>query len=268
MGDRGSAYEGVDSLDSFSDSAALFAYRTELLARSAQQSAFIAARLDSVPTSGFEIACGNGRLLIDLARRGTIDSGSGIDLAESRIAFADEWVAAENLHGLSFRAGDVLTAELPRGKCRLAICITGALGYFEPAGAGLGAQVVDRLASALAPGGLAVIELYPHPEYRRLLEATGGRARVWQELPASDPWRYYLSQLVLDGNVLTHRKTFIHRSEARVDEGREEQLWLYDAHSATQLLKNAGLTDIACFEGWTDRPYGGGETLVITARAA
>jgi SAM-dependent methyltransferase len=260
------AYEGVDDLGSFAGPAAVAAYRRQLREGTAHQSEFIAARLGGDGGSVLEVACGNGRLLIDLALRDVIGGGHGIDLAASRIGFATAWAREEGLDNLTFEAGDALQAELPRETCSLALCITGALAYFEPLGPGLADAIVARLTGALEPGGLVVVELYPHPEYRRVLEVAGGHARLWQELPPEDPWRYYLSELTLDGETLTHRKTFIHRSDGEVDEGREERLTLYDAASAAALLTAAGLTDIGAFEGWSDQPYSGGETLVITAR--
>jgi hypothetical protein len=99
-----------------------------------------------------------------------------------------------------------------------------------------------------------------------LLEATGGTAQVWRELPHEDPWRFYLSELTLRDGVLTHRKTFIHRDDGRVDSGRTECLYLYTEREAEALVRDAGFCDVTCLDGWTAAPYAGGDVLVVLAR--
>ena len=84
-----------------------------------------------------EVGGGNGRLLIDLARRGRCGPGRGIDLAESRIAFALEWAADEGLGDVRFEAADALTYDWGDGTWDAALCVTSAFAYFEPLGYGL-----------------------------------------------------------------------------------------------------------------------------------
>src|SRR5205814_1989530 len=104
-----------------------------------------------------------------------------------------------------FVAADVLAYELPPRKFTAAVVITGAFAYFEPIAPGSAALLAARLYQALEPEGLLCLEIYPHPDYARLLAVTGGKARIWAELPADDPWRFYLSDLSLDtsGEILT-----------------------------------------------------------------
>lgn len=264
LADVANAYAGIEDPASFGDRAALERYRAALLARSAPQADFLAALVDT-PQRVIELACGNGRLLVELARRGLVADGEGWDIAASRIAFADAWAQELGRDELRFAAADLLAREGAPGAFDLALCITGALAYFEPAEAGLGRHVLRRLHDLLRPGGRVVLKLYPHPEYRPLLAATRGAARIWHELGAGDPWRFYLSELHLDGDVLTHAKTFVHRTEARIDEGRVERLLLYTPDSLSALLTAAGFGEVALHEGWTPAPYAGGEVLVATA---
>lgn len=258
------AYEGLEDPASFPDRQALERYRGELLERSAPQADLLLATA-AEPLTVLEVACGNGRLLIELARRGALCSGYGSDIAASRIRFARDWARDIGAESLEFHIENLLTAAMPVTSFDAALCITGALAYFEPSAPGRGSEVVARLHDALVPGGLLVLELYPHPEYREMLAATG-RARVWHELPEGDPWRFYLSDLHLDGDVLTHTKTFVHRHDNRIDEGRRERLFLYTAESVTALLHDAGFESVRLLDGWTDRPYSGGEVMVATAR--
>lgn len=261
------AYEGLESPASFGDAEAVAAYRAAMLERSGPQAALIAPLLDA-GADVLEVGCGNGRLLIELSRIGAIRGGRGIDLARSRIEFAQRWAADEGAIGLRFEAADVLALELAERSLGALLCITGAFAYFEPLAAGTGARLLRTWHGALAPGGLLVLELYPHPEYVTLLATTGGHARIWRELGPEDPWRFYLSDLALDpvSGILTHDKTFVHRSSGAIDEGRREQLMLYSSDQLGALLAGAGFVDVQLRDGWSDRAYDGGELMVVLAR--
>ena len=205
------AYEGIEAM--FPNRAALEAYRAGMLARSVEQADLISSLLESCAV--LEIGCGNGRLLIELARRGSLRAGFGIDAAHSRIEFARRWAEELGFDALRFEPADAVEFEPPAGSSDAIICITGTFAYFEPLVAGTAATLLARWARALRPGGLLVLELYPHAEGVRLLEAAGGRVRLWRELDADDPWRFYLSELWLEDRVLGHEKTFIHRRTRR-----------------------------------------------------
>jgi SAM-dependent methyltransferase len=261
----GAAYAGVESLDSFPDHGALDDYRASVLARSGPQAEFLLERLDG-PASILEVACGNGRLLIELAERGALHEALGLDIAETRIEFARKWAEDSGHAGLRFEAADVMEAEITDGAFDAAVCITGAFGYFEPVEAGSARALAHRLHDALRPGGLLCLELYQSPRYRRLAEAAGGEVRLWTELPPEDPWRFYLSHLVLEGPVLVHNKTFIHRQTGEVDAGRSERLYLYSPRDIEELLGEAGFEGVAAHEGWTREPYREGESMVVVAR--
>jgi SAM-dependent methyltransferase len=259
------AYEGLE--ERFADRAELEAYRAAMLDRSAAQAALIDARL---PATGplLEIGAGNGRLLVALAALGHGDA-LGIELSRSRTAFARAWAEELGLAGVRVETGDALQAELPPGRFAAALCITGALGYFAPATPDGDRRLLEQLRDALAPGGLLVLELYPHAEDRRILAAAGGALRRWSELPEPDPWRFYLSDLELDGDsaVLTHRKTFIARDGGAIDAGRVERLRLFDPDSLRALLAAVGgFSAPELLADWDGGPYDGGDVLVALAR--
>lgn len=261
------AYDDLEAPGSFPDRAALEAYRDGLLKTSRPQAELLAGLLGP-GARVLEIGCGNGRLLVELARREALAAGRGVDVSRSRIAFAREWTAELELSGLAFEAADALDVELEPESFDAAVCITGALGYFGAAEPRLDGRLLARLAGALTSGGLLCVELYPHRHERRLLEAAGGHVRTWRELPAEDPWRFYLSELSLRAGVLTHAKTFIHRETGEVDSGRSETLYLYEEPELRDLLAAAGFRDVECREGWTTETYSGGEVLVALARSS
>jgi SAM-dependent methyltransferase len=261
------AYEGMEDASSFADQAAVADYREGLIDRNRAQAEFIAAMLPDGARL-FEVGCGNGRLLIDLARRGKAGHGVGLDLARSRIEFAARWATDEGFEQLEFAQADALAREIEPASLDGALCVTSALAYFDPIEPGAAGRLAERLHAGLRPGGAVVLEVYPHPEWRGLLAHSGGRLRLWHELPDDDPWRFYLSDLSwdADGEVLTHAKTFVHRTEPVVDSGRSEQIVLYTPDTLRALLERAGFVDVELYEGWEGRPYDGGELLVATAR--
>jgi SAM-dependent methyltransferase len=260
------AYEGLEDPRAFPDEASLERYRAALLSRTQPQADFLAERVRPEARM-LEIACGNGRLLIELARRGVVKTGIGLDLAASRIAFAQSWADVMGLGGLRFDAVDVLEQELPPGPFAMVCCITGAFAYFEAAATGAAAELARGMGQVLEPGGLACLEIYTHPGHRRLIDASGGKVRIWSELPEDDPWRFYLSELSLDatGEVLTHEKTFVHRTNGTIDSGRNERLYLYTEESLAALLAGAGFEQIQVYDGWSGEKYAGGEVMVMTA---
>lgn len=265
----GRAYEGIESSDSFDDREAVESYRAGLIERTEVQADFVEQMLPAA-AEVLEVACGNGRLLVELATRGRIQRGYGTDLAASRIEFANQWASDWDLQELTFQAEDLVSGDFGAKSYDVVACITSALAYFDAARPGLAHEILLKLAGALRPDGSLVLELYPHPRERALLDVSDGDLRQWRELPDDDPWRFYLSRLMLDPNtnVMTHEKTFIHRTSGKIDSGRFEQIVLYDPQSLTDLLHEGGFVDVRTYEGWTSQPYAGGDVLVATARPA
>jgi SAM-dependent methyltransferase len=150
--DLASAYEGLEDASSFPDAASVERYRHLLVARTAIQADFLIRRIPA-PARLLEVACGNGRLLIEMARRRAIASGLGLDVARSRIAFAERWAADEGWDTLEFVAADALTCELPPQSFASVLVITGAFAYFEPLASGSATLLAAKLYQALARAG-------------------------------------------------------------------------------------------------------------------
>ena len=106
LGEVARAYEGLEDPASFPDRDALERYRAELLERSAPHADLIQNEVRT-PARVLEVACGNGRLLVELSRRGALRSGYGNDIAASRIAFAQQWAQDAGADEVEFRAEDL-----------------------------------------------------------------------------------------------------------------------------------------------------------------
>lgn len=264
-----SAYQGVEQLERFTGEQ-LAAYRRELLDRTAGQAELI-ARYAPADASMVEIGTGNGRLLVTLAQQHQLSDALGIDISASRIEFARRWAQDLGLDRLRFEAADAMTADLP-DQVDVAVCITGAFAYFDAIQPNAGKQLLERLRDSLKPGGSLVLELYPHPAWRGMLEGTESQElRLWKEMPESDPWQFYLSHLRFspDTQILAHHKTFVHRSTGEIDRGRSEHIRLYDPPGIRAELQETGYDDIATYGDWSGRAHRpDDEQLIVIARRA
>lgn len=255
MWDYKNAYNGYEDLATFTGDE-LAKYRQHLLEKSRPQSKWIKERFNI--ENVLEIGCGNGRLLIDLAE-GTAETdfyGSGIDVSDSRIKFAEKWYADAGINNLEFWVQDVLKPSwLLPGPNTLVICVTGTFGYFHPQDFKAPAFVLDRIKSSLDVDGAAVFELYNIPDKRkRMLEINNNHLRSWYKLAPEDKFDFYLEEFnyfpEID-NTMCHTKTFITKT-GRVDEGRYEMLKYYSKEEFRDLALSVGFRQID-FHGalWT-----------------
>ena len=67
--------------------------------------------------------------------------------------------------------------------------------------------------------------------------------------------------------MLTHHKTFVHRTSGEIDDSRREHLRLYDADELAAELRAAGFADVETYGGWSGAPASArDELLVVCAR--
>lgn len=112
-----------------------------------------------------EPACGTGRLVVELARRGY--EVSGFDLAEGSLAYARRRLAEAGLEAKVYR--DRLESfEAPAGGFDMAHCLVSTFKYLlteEDARAHL-----QRVADALAPGGVYILGVHTSAYEERRIE--------------------------------------------------------------------------------------------------
>ncbi len=246
------AYEGFET--SFANVEEIKRYRESKLAESALQAAFICSHCPGAQ-SFYEVGTGNGRLLVALAQQG-ITGATGIDVSQSRIAFAQRWASELSFTNIRFTAADGLQF-LPPQPVDCSLCITGALGYFDVLTPNGGLQLLKNFAAATRKGGWLVLELYTHPRDLGLMRAQNStELRVWRELAPSDPWRYYLSHLVFspETKILVHHKTFIRRSDSFIDQ-KKEAIRIYTEEEIRKDLQIVGFTNIQVFGNWKGEQY-------------
>lgn len=261
------AYEGVEAPANFPSTKALEQYRDAAIEKSRAQADFIATNF---PDSRrlFEACCGNGRLLVALAER--MEHMAGIDIAASRVAFAQRWVEDRRLDYIDVWLDDVLNPQRDVADYRadLVVCITGAFGYFEPAQAGGDRRAAENFSRVAKLGQNLLLELYQYPQWiTRCLERSDRTFREWIELPESDPFRFYLSEYRFDPEriILRHAKIFVGR-DGRIDDGRVEFLRIYGPDEIEAVLR-PWFCDVTFYRDWSGAPYReGDDTMIVTAR--
>jgi hypothetical protein len=264
-------YEGFERPQNFPTVEALEDYRKHLLQKTEAQVGFIARHLGQHKLRVIEFGSGNGRLLVALALKGMLEMGLGIEISQSRAAFAQRWVTDLELDSTVRNvAADALEfVDFDHGRFDLAVCISGAFGYFKPIRESAPAELLTKIRQTLVPGGYSLLELYQMPEQRRqMLALNNGKLRTWQPLPPEDRFAYYLDDLEYwhDQRVLRHGKIFIGR-DGTIDAGRVEVLAYYTDAELTSLLRQKGFDGARVYEGFDDKPYCEGQSpsLIVLA---
>jgi len=265
------SYEGFEEHASFPDREALEDYRSLLLDKSRAQVEFIRRRIPDRKLRVLELCSGNGRLLVSLARDGLLDHGLGIEISQSRTAFAQAWARDLCLSRLQFVAHDALHLdEVAVGRFDLAICVTGAFNYFEAIHESAPGRLLAAITGVLVPNGDVLVELYRLSERRRQMFALAdGRLRSWQPLPREDRFAFYLDDFTYweQARILKHEKTFIGRA-GQIDSGRIEVLKYYSLSEVEQMLQASGLAMVSICGDFDESAYDAyaSEAQVVWAR--
>jgi SAM-dependent methyltransferase len=264
-------YEGFESPDQFPTAETLENYRRLLLDKTAAQVSFISRHVGPPKLRVFEVGSGNGRLLVGLALTGMLRAGLGIEISRSRVQFAREWAEAVNFSDIirSVAADALEFEDFEWNTFDLALCITGAFGYFRPIHESAPERLLGKMKRALAPGGHLLLELYQMTQTRlQMFQSNGGRLRTWQPLPSEDRFAYYLDDLEYrsEQRILRHGKIFIGRNGV-IDAGRVEMLAYYRLSELADLLQENGFSIEQAYAGFDDAPYREGESssLVLLA---
>jgi len=151
--------------------------------------------------------------------------------------------------------------ELPPGRFDAALLVYFVLESFpraeQPA-------VLARIAAALTPGGILVVEMRLRPPQ------PPGRLDWWDVVPnslLSDRRHLLLGDSVYD----PRRHTYVLRDVAVFDDGtvsvRQTSGWLCPFGSIPRLFKRAGFSALAIYDGWGGSPGSpASESLVVVPR--
>lgn len=216
--------------------------------RTQQQVDFILERLALEPgASVLDLACGHGRITLELARRGF--RVTGLDLSARSLELAR---AAANGEGLDVEWVHADMRELPAGaRFDAVINVFTSFGYYDDDSEN--ERVVHGVARALAPGGAFLIDTF-----NLLALARRYRERDWEE---RDGGVLFLQQHRYD--VLRGRNnarwTFVHPDGRRSEIAHSVRA--YAPHELAALLERAGLAVEGAWGG-----YDGSELSMDTWR--
>lgn len=218
--------------------------------QTSEQADFIEKAMSlAAPNELLDVPCGEGRMAIELARRG--HHLTGVDLSEPLISEAQEISASEDLE-LRWEHGDMREL-LWREEFDGAVCWWGSWGYFDDEG---NRRFARAVAAALRPGRRFLIETHCAetllPRFNR---------RGWSELDDT---------LVLESREWDHRTGRIETDWTFIRDGeRREQhssIRLYAYNELEALLRDAGFVTFEAFDSTSGEPFElGAARLAIVA---
>ncbi len=201
-----------------------------------------------------DMPCGNGRHLLELARRGY--TVTGVDRTELYLQQAREAADQEDLT-LELVKADMREFERP-GSFDLALNLYTSFGYFVDPAEDL--AVLRRFRRSLAPGGRLVVETMSKEILARIF-----RARDWREDEDGSLWLE--ERCVRSGWDWIDVRWVLVGPEG----GRKEIRFGHRLYSAAELiaaLREAGFAGVAAHGDLTGRPYDqDAARLVAVARA-
>lgn len=217
-----------------------------------------------------ELATGTGRLAVPLAEHGYLVTG--VDIDPAMLARAQARVTATQggaVASLRFVIGDARSVRLPdAGRYQLAFLALNSL--FIMGGRAEQQAVVGTLAAHLAPGGLAVIDVWL-PDADDLARYDG---RIMLEYPRRDPATgqhvVKVGSAVHDAATATVRLTTIYEEgdpgQPVVRWVRSDDMRLVGVDELRAFAENAGLVVESIAGGYDLEPHGpGAERAILIA---
>jgi SAM-dependent methyltransferase len=177
--------------------------------------------------SVLDVPCGNGRIAIELARRGY--SVTGVDFSAEMISLADRQARD---HGLQIEWLQADMREIPwLDQFDAAVCWWGSFGYFDDEG---NLQFLEAVHRALRPGGKLLID---SPGIEALL--SGWQSRDWQRVGNS---------ILLEERRFDSPSSRVEGKWTLLRDGRES-VWtssvrMYTLRELTEVCRRAGFSTV------------------------
>ena len=208
-----------------------------------------------------DLCCGQGRHLLELGRRG-FKHLTGVDQSRYLVRLARRRAAAEGL-SITLREGDARRFHVPPDGFDRVLLLGNSFGYFEQADDDR--VVLDRVLTALAPGGTLAMEL---TDGRWLAETFDRRSWEWID---GDHLVCRERTLSADRQRLVCREVVVHAERGVIaDQFYAERL--YAPEAIAELLRDAGFSRVrhhGAVEATSERGDLGmmARRLVLTAEA-
>lgn len=250
------AYSNVEQMSNYKTREELNNYRSYLLEKSKIQSDFIKSYFDK-KIKVFEACSGNSRLLYRLYIDGILEEGVGVEISLSRVNFAQDWKQDfPDIKVLNI-CEDVIEYEPKRDYYDLAVCITGAFGYFYPINISYPEILLKKFNSLLRKDGYLLLELYQHVDTIKFCKMNDkSEFFSWKELPESDPFRFYLTKYTFYEmeKCLECKEIFIRR-DGYIDDSKSEVLRIYSLDEIGKMIKENNFEIQDVFSDWDKKEY-------------
>lgn len=207
------------------------------------------------PARVLDVACGQGRHAIRLARRGF--RVLGIDTSSSFLAAAD---AAGTAAGTEVEFVEADMRELSfEEEFDVALSLFTSWGFFDDE---MNQQVLDRMARSLRPGGHMVIDLIHRDWLIGVYEP-----KDWVQL---EDGSFAVAQRTFDPVAGVNRVTHRWRTSSGEQRERQHRLRIYSATELDRMLRQAGFEPVDWYGGFSLRPFGprSRRMLVVAKRSS
>jgi len=198
-----------------------------------------------------DIACGNGRHAIELARRGC--QVTAVDLSQEFRALGQRRAAEAGVE-IEWRHGDMRALNLEPGAFDGAYCMGNSFCYLDYANV---QRFLGGIAIGLRPGGMLVIDhgtaaesILPSIVQKRWF-LIGDIYMLSECRPAPEASRLDIEYTCMRGGVIERQMT---------------SSYVMTAAELRRGFEQAGFDLIAMNSGWAGEPYQLGSRLVLTAR--
>jgi len=196
-----------------------------------------------------DVACGNGRHALELARRGC--HVTGLDISEGFVRQATAAAKSEKLPA-DFFQGDMRQLKY-REEFEGAYCFGNAFGYFPHADM---IVFLKGVAAALKPGG------------RFVVDASSAAESLLPKLPGRE-WCEVDDILFLEDHRYLAEQSCLETQAVFLRNGQSERLtwwhWTYTAAEIQRMLTEVGLKVTKCFGSLDQQPFTIGNPLFVVA---
>ena len=196
-----------------------------------------------------DIACGNGRHAIELAKRGR--HITAVDLSEEFLTLGKQRAGETEI---DWRKADMRALDLEPGAYDGAYCMGNSFGYLDYPNV---LRFLKGVATALRPGGGLVIEhgtaaesILPAIVPRRWFQV-GDIYMLSECTPVPEASRLDIEYTCMRGGVIQKQMT---------------SSYAMTAAELKRVFDEAGFDTIAMNSGWAGEPYKMGSRMVLTAR--
>jgi SAM-dependent methyltransferase len=257
------AYIAIENLESYGSRDELLDYRANRLNIYKPVANFIQKRIstDLLRESVIEVGSGSSALLYEIASRKILEKGLGVELSQSRHAFAELWKKEENYHEVKNVNSDFSDVDMGGGDWGWFVVIDNTFTYLYPEDATYPIQLLEKAYAALRDNGKIIFDFINYSKRSGNLEQ-----KHWLEYPKSDPFSYGLySNEIINGS--NHSNSIFIKRDGTVSV-KKELSKVYSLSEITQLLDSCGFKVTEVFSTFDEDKYIASESerLVVVAR--